>query len=355
MPAVIFGERFRYMGEPAWHGIGTTFEGGLDITAVEAFTEAGLDYEIQTYPIYADVDGEKIQMNQNFALVRGATGDDPPMVLGTVGKQFYPVQNMTLADTLDRSGLLKSYHIETVGALGAGETIFTALKSRNGDFEIAGTPARNYWTLYDGKDGSRALGLMWTPVKTVCSNTLIMALSSATINVRIPHTSTAEADLDFWLGLTPQMERMQGESLEAIRQMTEFQLKPKQVDTILKAAYPRPPEPPKMSLRNMPELILDEAQQTTLDKIVAIYEQDALRQWQRMQMAKEVFEAYGDTPEERKLAGSAWGLYEAVVDTEDHRAGTRKNERIAQSAMFGPRATTKRLAFKAAAAMAGVA
>lgn len=352
MPAVIFGDRFRYNGLPAWHGIGEPME-NEDISAVEAFKLAGIDYEVYRAPLFAELNGKQIELDNQFAVVRDNHGSDNAEILSICGKEFRVVQNMEIADAIDRSGLLDTYSVETVGALGKGETIFTALKKRNGEFEIAGTPAQNYWTMYDGKDGNKALGLMWTPVKTVCSNTLIMALKSASINVKIQHTKAAKGDFDFWLGLAPQLEKMQGESMEVINRMATFDVTEEQVDSILEAAYPRPKEVGKAQLKNLVTLELSQDQQIMVDKAISNQERAALRQWQKSQLAKDVFIAYPDTQGERELAGTAWGVYEAICDVEDHRESSRETENVFASAMFGQRANAKKAGFAAAMKVAG--
>ena len=353
MPPVIFGNRFRHMGEPAWHGIGEPFENDLDISAVEAFKVAGIDYDVFRAPLFAELYGKQVEVPDQFVVVRDKAGSDDLEFLATCGKDFRVIQNMEIAESIDKSGLLNSYHIETVGALGKGETIFTALKKRDGEFEIAGTPATNYWTMYDGKDGNRALGLMWTPVKTVCSNTLIMALKSASINIKIQHTKVAKTDFDFWLQLAPQMEKMQGESMAKINQMVNFDVTEEQVDAIIEAAYPRPKEVGKAQLKNI-VIELSAEHRTMVDKAITNNERAALRQWQKGQLAKDVFIAYADTQGERQLAGNAWGVYEAICDVEDHREASRESENVFASAMFGQRANTKKAGFAAAMQIAGV-
>lgn len=221
MPAVIFGERFRGRGIPAWHGIGYVFED--DPSAVEATKQADCDYQVYKTPIFADIPGKgRVEVPNQFGIIRGETRGDDAAYLATVGKEFYPVQNCAVAEAIDASGLSKLYQVETVGALGNGETFFMALSDRDGEFEIAGTPARNFWTVYNGHDGNRALGLMNTPVKTVCSNTLVMALKAASISVKIQHTEAAALDLEFWLGLAPAMKKAQERSREVIAKMATY-------------------------------------------------------------------------------------------------------------------------------------
>jgi phage/plasmid-like protein (TIGR03299 family) len=353
MPPVIFGNRFRFNGEPAWHGIGEPMDDD-QITAAEAFQLAGIDYEVYRSPLFAEINGKHIELEDQFAVIRDKAGLDEAQFLATCGKEFRVVQNMEIAESIDNSGLLNSYSVETVGALGNGETIFTALKKRNGEFEIAGTPAVNYWTLYDGKDGNKALGIMWTPVKVVCSNTLVMALKSASISIKIQHTKQAKTDFDFWLSLAPQMERMQDESMQAINHLTKFNVTEEMVDAIIEAAYPRPKDVGKAQLKNLVTIELSTEQRTLVDKAISNNERAALRQWQKGQLAKDLFIAYADTDGERELAGTAWGVYEAICDVEDHREPSRESENIFASAMFGQRANAKKAAFTQAMKVAGI-
>lgn len=353
MPAVIFGDRFRYLGEPAWHGIGEPIPEDADMTAVETFDFADILYNVYKTPIYATVNGDSIRVPNQYAIVREATEDSEPTFFTVVGQEFQPVQNLAIAQAIDASGLLKDYRIETVGALGNGETMFTAMAERDGDFEIAGTPVKSYWTVYDGKDGNRALGLMWTPVKTVCSNTLVMALKASTINVKIQHTERAEMDLDFWLSLAPKLSAAKERSQAVINQMVKTEIDEDGMVEMLSAAYPVPKASGKVQLRDW-NLVLADDQQIHVDKAIAAHERNAIRQMEKMTLAKEVFEAYGDTSDERALAGTVWGLYEAIVDVEDHRESSRESENIFASAMFGQRARSKREAFKVGMKLAGV-
>lgn len=359
MPAVIFGNRFRGRGVPAWHGIGEVFED--DPTAVEAFEDANIMYPVYRRPIFADVPGstELVRVPNQYAIIRGeSTNPDgstvEPKFLSVVGKEFEPVQNREIAEMIDKSGLLERYQVETVGALGDGETIFTALSERDGEFEIAGTPVKSYWTMYDGKDGNRALGIMWTPVKTVCSNTLVMALKAANISIKISHGKTADKDFAFWLSLAPQLQEAQRRSREIMGHLASFQIDEDQMSEIMEAAYPRPKEIGKAQLKHLVSIDFTESQTEAIDRAVSTHERNALRQWQKISLASDVFEAYADTQGEKALAGTAWGAYEAVCDVEDHREPSRISENQFASAMFGPRSTAKRDAFKAAMKVAGV-
>jgi phage/plasmid-like protein (TIGR03299 family) len=351
MPAVIFNNSFRGRGVPAWHGIGEVFND--DPTARTAFELAGLDYMVEKTPIYADIPGKgRIELPDQYAVIREAVGQHEAAFLAVVGREFKPVQNMAIADAIDASGLLEKYQIETVGALGNGETIFTALSDRDGEYEIAGSPLRDYWTAYNGHDGNRALGFMHTPVKTVCSNTLVMALQAATISAKISHGATAETDFKFWLSVAPQLKAAQLKTREAMQTLAKFEVTDEQVDEILEAAYPRPKVIGKAQLKNLVALELDAGEQGLVDKAVDANSRAALRQFAKLQLAKDIFTNYINVEGEKGQAGTAWGVYEAVCDVEDHREPSRRTENQFESALFGPRARSKKDAFAAAAKVA---
>lgn len=354
MPAVIFGNRFRGRGVPAWHHIGRVFND--DPTALEAMKEADMLYSVEKTPVYADIAGGRVEVPGKYAVVRGATLTDDAAFVGIVGKEYEPIQNEQVATAIDRSGLLASgqYQVETVGALGDGERIFMALSDRTGEFSIAGSPARNYWTVYNGHDGNLALGLMQTPVKVVCSNTLVMALDSSSINVKVQHTKAAELDLEFWLNLAPRMRAAEAQTREVIANMVAREVTDEEVDNILAAAYPTPKEVGKAQLHALKALLqVNGAEAAAIDKAFSVHERNAARQLERAAFAKDIFANYLNT-EEKLQAGTLWGVVEAVAEAEDFRLPSRVSEDQWASALFGPRARVKREAMTAALPLVGV-
>lgn len=354
MPAVIFGNRFRGRGVPAWHHIGHVFND--DPTALEAMKAADMLYPIHKTPVYADIADTRVEVPGKFAVVRGATKSEDAAFIGIVGKEFEPIQNEQVANAIDRSGLLSrdGYQVETVGALGEGERIFMALSDRQGEFSIAGSPARNYWTVYNGHDGNLALGLMQTPVKVVCSNTLVMALNSASINVKVQHTKAAELDLEFWLNLAPRMRAAEARTREVIAAMVARPVTEGDVDTVLEAAYPMPKEIGKAQLHSLKALLnVSGSEAAAIDKAFSVHERNAARQLERAKFARDIFANYPNT-EERAQAGTLWGVIEAVAEAEDFRLPSRVSEDQWASALFGPRARVKREAMAAALPLVGI-
>ena len=103
MPAVIFGDRFLGRREPAWHGLGQTFDEPMTMT--EAVVKANIDFRISKHRVVASIptaEGTELIPTNDFAVVREPVDDDDQYrVLSIVGKQWTPIQASTLATMLD--------------------------------------------------------------------------------------------------------------------------------------------------------------------------------------------------------------------------------------------------------------
>jgi len=166
MTANLFGER--YVGRaPAWHQLGKVLPDGIQDTTA-GFIMAGLNYEILTVPIVAQVPTggrpKSVEVHNRFALVREPTPDDDQYrPLGVVSGSYDVIQNMELATLLDGLGLTREWSVETAGALGEGDTIFVCYK--NGESEVLGIESEHldhYFLVTDKRDGKTSLKLAFT-------------------------------------------------------------------------------------------------------------------------------------------------------------------------------------------------
>jgi hypothetical protein len=342
MAANIFGERFLGRDKPAWHQIGTVFTG--DKLVVDAVSESKLDYSVILSPLMATMStilGKiTVPVVGKQAIVREATADDPEnRIFGVVGDDYKIIQNTELAQMLD--SLLPDYKLETIGALGKGETIFYVLRLP-GDEEIAGDQIKQYFLVTDTKDGKTALRIAFTPVRTVCQNTLVSGLNAATVKVGLSHTDDLTYNLDFRLNLLGKLDKAQRDTMDTFGKLAEVIIKMPSVDKILESAYPIPGKPAKVEL-------LDENPgwfegRTDLREHLS----DVNQQWlyycklaqTRREEAKNRLEKLND--EFPKIARTPWAVWQACVENEDFRDGP---ESMYASAIFGDRAKTKIRAF----------
>ena len=337
MPASIFGTRFLGRREPAWHQLGVTFNEPLSV--IEAARRAGILYEIYKTPLFASIIDEPLVTNR-FALVRAPTYDDPvSRVLGTVGDRYTVLQNQELAAKLNPLG--EKWPVETVGALGYGETVFFSLDA--GNDEVGGDEIRKFFLLSDTKDGTQTLRIAFTPVRVVCQNTLMIGLQLSTSQVSLKHFESLGEDLDFHLTLTKIMQAEQEASMNALKALTMKKVVEEQIEEILSQTYLYPVRPKRAGiLDDLPPDSIPASMAAKYTVMLTNYEKGKERVDLLRAGAHTLYEKFND--EHSHLAKTAWAIYNAIVETEDYRRGGNAQE----SALFGARARTKVRAFRAA-------
>jgi phage/plasmid-like protein (TIGR03299 family) len=340
MPAEIFGDRFIAHRRPAWHGLGTVFKG--PISATTAVMRAQLDYQVNAFPLTVRAYGRNMPVDR-VAIVREPLVDDPqPRVFGVAGNEYTILQNTEFAALLDP--LCEEWPVETAGALGYGERMFFTLDA--GTTQVAGEELHQYFLITDGKTGNTSTRVAFTPVRVVCQNTLISGLAAATVTASIPHRSTARDELEFRISLMKQMRQTQQRILTLMAQFAKQQLTSAEVNVVLKDAYPEPKAPSNVALlEEIGDLVefVDNSTMARLNQSQERYDYQCRRARALRQAAHTLFERFNVG--HPHVAGTAWAIYNAVVETEDYREGGGEVE---AAALFGDRAQAKARAFRAA-------
>lgn len=348
----IFGERFLGARKPAWHDKGTVFTDSP--SALEAIQRANCDFEVVKAPLMASVPAgmgnlqEAVAINDRFALMRQPTDDDPEWrFFGAVSNLYEVLQNTDIARALET--LTDRWPVETVGALGDGETLFVALDA--GEIKIAGEDVHQYFVFTDKKDGTAKARFMFTPVRVVCQNTLVMGWRSAQVQAEIAHMPGANHQVEFRIDVVNHLLKAQELSVEALQAMASVEITNRQAASIIAAAYPMPK-------RRGDALLLEDEEKTRKtfgDGALAEALFESARQKEkhysyleersagRRDYATLLFNKIND--EYPAIANTPWAAYNAVVEAADYREGSGD---IAQSALFGSRAKEKTMAYAAA-------
>ena len=317
----LFGERFADARKPAWHGLGQVLN--EDLSATEALDRIG-GYEVKLAPATAG----GVDLNRN-AILRSPTPEDPETrVFGVVGEKYTLLTPQDICSIYDEQ---VSKPIETIGALGAGETFF--LSTQLPTLDVKGDEMENYLLISNPMTGLMSAEIRVTPVRVVCQNTLIASDRMATQKLKIVHDKTAKQRMAEWLRETYSVAETTAKVLKDLFEvMASTRVKSADADKLFEASYPKPPAPKK----------------NATDKI---YEQ-RVRWWdenvklveRRREGAKTLFEGMGTGMDTKAAKGTLWGAYNAVVETEDYRRG-RGDDQVGASAVFGERAATKKRAF----------
>lgn len=341
MPPNIFGSRFLGHRQPAWHGLGKTFNKPL--AASDALAEAGMIYAITKEPLYFLAEGHLVWVPDRVALVREKTDDDPVYrVFGVVGQNYGLVQNKEIARLLD--ALTDVWPVETAGALGYGETIFLTLAA--GSVNVAGDELKQYFLVTDSRTGRESLRIAFTPIRVVCQNTLVAGLRAARVSVSLRHVDTLKDDLGFAIEIIRQMQTSQTQMIKLFRKLSETVITIQEVHKILQDAYPTPRKTRTMLLAEETDFA-NERWRIKVGKERLAWKSARDSIWRCRGAALWLFDRicskYPD------IAMTPWAAYNAVVECEDYREG-RGEKAICRSALFGHRAATKKRALEAARA-----
>ena len=175
-----------YVGDTPWHGLGTRLD--AEVTSAEAIVAAGLDYRIEQQKLFRQdpATGALKEYPNRFAIVRTDTAREFDIVSGS----YEVLQNddqVALFDEIVSAGQAV-YH--TAGALRGGRVIWFLVKLPETLEVVAGDPIEKYVLMSSSHDRSKSLEIATTPIRTVCANTLRVALGMAQDRVQIKHTAS---------------------------------------------------------------------------------------------------------------------------------------------------------------------
>jgi len=237
---------FATRSEPAWHGLGTVFEG--DLSTSEMLKTANLhNWDVRLEKVnYPD---NYTTVSDAYSVVRNNPADGEPHVLSVVGERYKVLQNEELfafGDGIVDGGATW----ETAGSIKDGRVVFGSLSVPREfvlDPQGIADTTKLYLLVHTSHDGSVSVQSAITPVRVVCQNTLNLAMRNVKQSFKIRHTQTVAGRLEqarHALGLTfdyaNEFEK-EAQSLFA----TAFTNA--QFDKLVASIYPKPDTDNKMS------------------------------------------------------------------------------------------------------------
>ena len=179
MLETMFDSRQKY-----FDGVGCKIEGCADTKT--ALQLSGLDYKVEKKPIYVSIGGKKIKVPDKFATVRS----DNNQVLGVVGKDYCVLNNEEGFDFLDDLIGQGGANIEVAGSWDNGRRALIVAKTSPVD--ILGDEISPYILFTNSHDGSGSIKAMFTPMRVVCDNALVVAEERAEMRISIRHSKNAK-------------------------------------------------------------------------------------------------------------------------------------------------------------------
>lgn len=288
MPAAV--ETMFSAREVPWHGLGVVTDQCL--TAADAIVTAGLDWEVTSNPLFAQIGEDKILVPGKFAQVRSSDHK----VLGVVTNKFKNVQNreaFAFADNMVDDGRA---HYETAGALRGGRVVFMTMKLPV-EMNVAGSDEHDlYLILRMGHDGTMAVTAELSPIRVVCMNTLKLATAAAVSSWSIRHTGSIEGRLEEARLALKLSFNYAGEFVKLGNAMVSTKVTDDMLVQLLEETLPNRPKTPEK-----------------IDDIMSLYRESNTNGFN----------------------GTAWGAINAFTEYYDHGRDTRSQEAVFTTIMDG--------------------
>lgn len=283
-------ESMAYHGLTPWHGLGVKIEN--KISASEALSVAGINWPVKMMPVYtSDGHGEFIEL-ENYRSVSRLVNDHWES-LAVMGLQYRPFQQHELAEWADAITEASGAHCEAAGSLLGGRRVWFLMRLGE-DLQIGNDPSKvsPYFLLVNSHDGSLKLILKPTPIRTICWNTMNMALADHENEIQIRHTSGAKERLDRAIKATGKIKDWYSKFLDISTRMTKTVFTRKQYDTLVETLISQGKEVKDLPTKSKNQIeILKEKWITTPGK----------------------------------MPDTAYGAYQAIVDYVDHDKPSRGN------------------------------
>jgi len=328
----IFGERFLDNRQPAWHGIGQVVH--EPVGALEGLERIGI-YDVERRPVFTyDDAGELIEIPFK-ALHRPATEDAEQETWNVVTEDYSLV---TPADFCRMWDEHVAQPVETIGAIRSGKQLF--ITTELPQFSVKGDEMKNYLMALNGMDGRHGAQVVVTPVRAVCTNTVRLSLKLASETHVIQHTAGAHLRLAQWMRHCYETAEAKTAVIkEACELLASTKATKAKLTHVIEVAYPMPKEVDP----SLPKEIREKREEY-FDRWVSITNH-------RRETAHALFAGAGTGMDTDAAKGTLWGVYNAVIESEDFRKGGPEETRAA-SLLTGDRAAIKVRAFNAALALA---
>jgi phage/plasmid-like protein (TIGR03299 family) len=286
-----------------WHGLGNVLTDYPTIN--EAKEQSGLNWTASIKPSFYEAEpGVFVRIQGANAVIR----NDINIPIGTVGDRYEIYQNDEMWQFIETMQMISKGQLETAGSLRNGSTTWVLMTTGVSEY-INGDPIENFSLFRNSFDGSSNIQILETNIRVVCHNTLSIALKGAKNVFNVRHTASAQeqlAEVEKALGLK---EKHRMKFAELMAHLASFKLTSTQMnDFVENVVFPMPT---KISQIGGEVVSVEEASKkavtTRANKVEAL---------------KNLIETGAGTNIDG-VKGTAYGLYQAIVEWTDHVKGLK--------------------------------
>ena len=304
-----------YEGATPWHQLGNPLPPKQPISVWAQ--KAGMDWTIQETPVrymteQAGLLGSIMSFEEQKVLYRS----DTRAPLSVVSSRYQVVQPKAVLEFYRDLTEISGYELDTAGVLKAGRK-FWALARIGKETALKGNDVvKGYLLLATSCDGTLATTATPTTIRVVCHNTLAIALSGASSAIKVPHSTSFDAQaVKQQLGI-------------AVSQWDSFMYRMKTLSERKVKSHE--------SMNYFLKVLCQSDGHT--DPAQGLMNERALKKVQAL------YDGQGRGAELASACGTAWGLLNAVTEFVDHERRARSQEYRLDSAWFGQGASLKQRA-----------
>ena len=316
-------EKMAYVGDTPWHQLGNQLPAKQPIEVWAR--EAGMDWTICDTPVrYMTEQAGSLGSIMSFDDQKVLYRSDTKAALSVVSSRYQVVQPSAVLEFYRDLSEVSGFELETAGVLKAGKKFWALARTGKETLLKGNDLVKGYILLATSCDGTLATTATPTTVRVVCNNTLSIALNGASSAIKVPHSTSFDAQavkkqlgiaVSQWDSFMYRMKTLSERKVKSHESMNYFLKVLCQTDSHVD---------PSLGLTN----------ERALKKVQALYD------------------GHGRGAELQAASGTAWGLLSAVTEFVDHEKRARSQEFRIDSAWFGQGASLKQRALEYALQLA---
>lgn len=296
-----------YVGQLPWHGLGQVL---TDNDSIDDWrVAAGLDWTIQRSPVQF-MNGSMHTWPQNEVLYRSDTNDP----LAVVSNRYNVVQPQEVLEFFRDLVSEHGFKLETAGSLKGGRRIWALARTGFDGEVVINDRVNSYLLLVTSCDGGLATTAKFTSVRVVCKNTLQMGMWSASetgTTVKVRHSTVFDPTaVKGNLGLNANI--VYDQFMGKMKSFAEKSLSGQAATEVIERLFA------SSGSANLP-----------------------VRETRGFKTVMQLFNGAGKGSTMDGVAGTGWGLVNAVTEYADFHIRARNQDNRLNSAWFGEGANLK--------------
>ena len=297
-----------------WHGLGQAMPMGASIE--DWRKQSGMDWRIQRSKVRYAVSRDESAVFEEMADQHVLFRSDSKKALGLVSEKYKVVQPSEVIEFFRDIARAGGLELSAAGTIFGGRRFWATAKIGEASPTSVRDKIGGYLLISTSADGSLATEVRRTTVRTVCSNTLAMAMADAPASIKVSHKSVFDpAAVKDFMGLN-----------EAAWEAFKHQV---------------------VRLANKP-VILEAAEKLTADILGGGDKVQATAGYNKI---LDLFQGQAKGADFDGVGGSAWGYINAVTEYADWFSRARTHENRFVSSQWGLGADLKQRALDAVLAV----